>query len=335
MRLRVLSENDVRSVLTMADAIDLQSQAFTALADGKSIEGLRSFAQSESPPGIAIFNPSFLKDGNGYGVKVVSDFYENPTQGAPRMSALVALFDGVTGHPRTVMEGGYLTDVRTGAGTALAARYLARKKSRTITVFGAGRLARNQLEALCVEHTIERVVVATRSAARGEEFIRRMRGAGGYVPDNIRLDDDRSNAIADADIVVCATTSHDPVFSGAALHPGTFVATAGAYAPTMREVDTETIRRASKHVIDSPRDCLINAGDFQIPAKEGAFDLKRVVGIADLIAARAVGRETDEEITFYKSMGVPIQDLITAQYVENRAIEKEIGTLIEIGGDHD
>ena len=132
---------------------------------------LRSFAQSECPPGIAIFNPSFLKDGKGYGVKMVSDFYDNANHDVPRMTALVALFDGMTGHPLTVMEGGYLTDVRTGAGTALAARFLARKDSREIAIFGAGRLARNQLEALCVEHAIERVVVATRSVEKGKEFV--------------------------------------------------------------------------------------------------------------------------------------------------------------------
>jgi ornithine cyclodeaminase len=175
---------------------------------------LRSFAQSQRPPGVAIFNPSFLKGGKGYGLKVVSDFYDNGARGVPRMTALVALFDGMTGQPRTVMEGGYLTDVRTGAGTALAARFLARKDSRNVAVFGAGRVARNQLEALCIEHRIERVVVVTRSQARGETFIDRMRVAGDGVPEDIRLVDDRAKAVAEADIVVCGTTSHDPVFPG-------------------------------------------------------------------------------------------------------------------------
>jgi ornithine cyclodeaminase len=335
MLLRILSENDVRSVLTLPEAIDLQSEAFTALAEGRSIEGLRSFAQSTAPPGISIFNPSFLKDGEGFGVKVVSDFYENADRDVPRMTALVTLFDGMTGQPRTVMEGGYLTDVRTGAGTALAARYLARKDSRCIVVVGVGRLARNQLEALCVEHEIERVLVVTRSPEKAEAFIGRMQALGDGIPADMRLVDDRDKAIADADIVACATTSHDPVFSGTALRPGTFVAAAGAYAPTMREVDNETIQRANRHVIDSPRDCLANAGDFQIPADEGNFNLERVVGIADLIAGRTAGRESDDEITFYKSMGVPIQDLITAQFVEKQAIDQDLGTVIDIGGDHD
>ncbi|MDP6709652.1 MAG: ornithine cyclodeaminase family protein [Alphaproteobacteria bacterium] len=335
MQLRILSENDVRSVLSMADAIDIQARGFAMLADGQSVEGLRSFARSDAPHGIAIFNPSFLKGGGGYGVKVVSDYFDNGDRGVPRMSALVALFDGATGQPRTVMEGGYLTDVRTGAGTALAARYLARKESRVVAVFGAGRVARNQLQALCVEHAIERVVVATRSEARGEAFIERMRTAGGGVPEDIRLVDDRTEAAAEADIVVCCTTSREPVFPGAALRSGAFVVGAGANLPEMREVDTETIRRAARHVIDSRRDCLKNAGDLLIAEKEGALDLESVAEIADLVAGRASGRQSDAEITFYESIGVPIQDLVTAQFVEERAADQGIGTLIDIGGDQD
>lgn len=335
MKLRVLSELDVRAVLRMADAIDLQARAFSTLAEGQSIEGLRSFATSESPPGVAIFNPSFLKGGNGYGLKVVSDFYENESRGVPRMNALVALFDGLTGQPRTAMEGGYLTDVRTGAGTALAARYLARKQSQVVTIFGAGRVARNQLEALCVEFDIERVLVATRSRDRGEAFVNRMRTATNGVPEHIELIEDRERAVAEADIIVCATTAHSPVFPGNSLQPGTFIVGAGAYDANMREVDTETIRRASKYVIDSKNDCLADAGDFLIPEREGQFDSKHVVEVADLVSGRAPGRESDGEITFYKSMGVPIQDLITAQFVEQRAVEREIGVLLEIGGDHD
>ena len=333
MLIRVLSEKDVRSVLRMADAIDIQAQAFTILADSRSVQGLRSFAVSETPPGVAIFNPSFLKGGHGYGVKVVSDFYENPSRGAARMTALVTLFDGLTGHPRTVMEGGYLTDIRTGAGTALAARFLARKDSRVVAVIGGGRVARNQVEALCLEHALDRALVVTRSKIRGEAFVRRLRDAGNKLPEDIRVMDDRAAAVAEADIVVCATTSADPVFPGAAMRPGTFVVCAGAHAPDKREVDTETIRRASRHVIDSRTDCLAAAGDFLIPSQEGAFDLSQVAEISDLVAGRTLGRQSSEEITFYQSMGVPIQDLITAQFVERHAIDQGLGTLIDIGGD--
>ena len=149
MKLRILTETDCRSVLDMRDAIDIQQEAFTLLASGRSVDGLRSFATSDEPPGVAIFNPCFLKNGAGYGIKVVSDFYGNADRGVPRMTALVALFDGTTGAPHTVMEAGYLTDLRTGAGTGLAARYLARSDSRVLTVIGAGRVASTRRKRCC------------------------------------------------------------------------------------------------------------------------------------------------------------------------------------------
>jgi ornithine cyclodeaminase/alanine dehydrogenase-like protein (mu-crystallin family) len=335
MKLRILTEADCRALLGMADAITIQGEAFTLLAEGRSVEGLRSFATSQAPPGVAIFNPCFLKDGGGYGIKVVSDFYHNGERGLPRMTAIVALFDGETGAPRTVMEAAYLTDLRTGAGTGLAARFLARPDSRVLAVIGAGRVARNQVEALATALDLDTVLIATRTTARGQALVEKLRAMGGRIPHDIRLVDGPEAAVRAADVVVAATTSHAPVVAGAWLKPGTFVAATGAYAPTAREVDSETVRRAARRVIDSRSDCLAHAGDLVIPANEGVITLDSVVQIADLVAGRASGRQDADEITYYKSIGVPIQDVVTAQHIERRAIERGVGVEIDIGGDHD
>jgi ornithine cyclodeaminase/alanine dehydrogenase-like protein (mu-crystallin family) len=335
MKLRILTEADCRALIGMDDAIDIQGEAFTLLAEGRSVQGLRSFATSDEPPGVAIFNPCFLKNGGGYGIKVVSDFYRNGERGLPRMTAIVALFDGETGVPRTVMEAGYLTDLRTGAGTGLAARFLARQESRVLAVIGAGRVARNQIEALAAVLDLQTIFVATRTAARGLSLVERVRSMGGRVPRDVRLLDSVEVAVRAADAVVVATTAHAPVVKGEWLKPGTFVAAVGAYEPSAREVDTETVRRAERRVIDSRSDCLDHAGDLVIPASEGAITLESVVEIADLVAGRAAGRQGDREITYYKSIGVPIQDVVTAQHIERRGLERHVGTEIEIGGDHD
>ena len=333
MKIRVLSEADCRAVIDMAAAVDIQAEAFGLLAANQSVEGLRSFAGSEDPPGVAIFNPCFLRGGAGYGIKVVSDFYGNEGKRIPRMSALVALFDGATGFPQTVMEAGYLTDLRTGAGTGLAARYLARKDSRTVAIIGAGRVARNQLEALATLFDLTGVWLATRTEARGHEFIRRMKARGGRIPAEIRLVASREEAVRQADIVVAATTSATPVIEGRWLRPGTFVASTGAYEPTSREVDTETVRRAARRVIDSRKDCLEHAGDFMIPEKEGALARNSIAEIAEVVSGARPGRRSGDEITYYKSIGVPIQDLVTAQHIERRAVARGMGTVIDIGGD--
>lgn len=333
MKLRILSESDCRTILDMATAIDIQSEAFTLLAQGRSVEGLRSMATSEKPPGVAIFNPCFLRDGKGYGIKVISDFYDNDKRGAVRMSGLVCLFDGTTGHPHTVLEAGYLTDLRTGAGTGLAARYLAREDCQVLTIIGAGRVARNQLEALAEVFDLETVFLSTRSAARAKDFIDRMSNAGGRIPKDIRLVESREKAIRQSDIVVAATTAETPVVSGAWLKPGTFVASVGAYEPTSREVDSETIKLSANLVIDSRTDCLDHAGDFIIPISEGLIRREQIAEIAEVVSQARPSRQSDRDITYYKSIGVPIQDLVTAQHMARLAAQRGIGTEIEIGGD--
>jgi ornithine cyclodeaminase/alanine dehydrogenase-like protein (mu-crystallin family) len=333
VKLRILGESDVQRCLDMREAIDVQAQAFALLAAKRTVEGLRTFVTSETPPAVTIFSPSYLKNGGGFGIKVVSDFLENDDRTIPRMSALLVLFCGQTGLPRTVMEAGYLTDVRTGAGTALAARHLARAESSSLVLFGAGRVARNQLVALAATLPLERVRIVARSQSRAEAFMQWARRAGGGIPQNIELANDGDAVVPEADVVVCATTSAQPVLHGAALRPGTFVAAVGANRADAREVNSVTIARASKRVIDSRADCLQQAGDLQIPLSEGLLRDDDVAEIAEVVAGQRAGRDNPDEITYYKSIGVPIQDIYTAQLIEARAIEAQIGTVLEIGGD--
>ncbi len=335
MELRILSEADIRGLIDMDRAIELQAEAFARLAAGESVEGLRSFVLSDSPPGAAIFNPAFLVGGGGFGIKIVADFYGNRERGLARMSSLAVLFDGASGHPRTVMEGGHLTDLRTGAGTGLAARHLARPDSATVAMIGAGRVARNQLQGLARVRPLRRVVLAARNAERGRAFARWARTHGAGIPEDVALAATPAEAVAEADIVVAATTAATPVVAGVDLRPGTFVVSAGAHAPTAREVDSEVVARAAKRVVDSRRDSLDAVGDYVIPIAEGVIDRCDVAEIAEIVAGTRPGRESAAEIIYYKSLGVPIQDLVTAQHIEARAIEAGAGTLVAIGGDHD
>jgi ornithine cyclodeaminase len=329
MKLRLLTESDCRGLLDMREAIDIQAEAFGLLASGRAVEGLRSVATSEDPPGVAIFNPCFLRGGAGYGIKVVSDFHGNAARGLPPMSALIALFDGETGMPRTLMEGGYVTDVRTGAGTALAARHLARPDSRSLAVIGAGRVARYQIEALAVVFQLRDIKLFARTPARGEALIKSLHN----LP--ISIERSAEAAVGGADMVVTATTASQPVVQGEWLQPGAFVAAVGAYSPEKRELGSSVIRRAACHVIDSRTDCLERAGDFMIPIKEGVLQRGAIAEIAEILSGARPGRGSAQEIIVYKSSGVPIQDLVTAQHIERRAIAGNIGAMLDLGGDHD
>ena len=327
MKLRILTEADCRSLLTMEEAIAVQGKAFRMLADGESVQGLRSYAISENPPGVAIFNPCFLKGARGYGVKVVSDFYNNREPEVPRMTATMTLMDGTTGVPHTFMEAGYLTDLRTGAGTGFAATMLARPDTDVLAVIGAGRVARYQISALVAALPIKSIRISTRTRARGEELVRTVQSE---VAASVELVDSPADAIRGAGAVVAATTSKSPVFEGKLLEPGAFVVSAGSYRPDTRELDTQTIRRAARCAIDSRADCLADAGEYQIPAAEGVISLSEVIDIGDLAIGKVAGRLHDDDITVYKSMGVPIQDIVTGQEIADRAGQRGVGVMMEL-----
>lgn len=327
MKIRILTEADCRSLLTMREAIDLQGEAFAMLAAGESVEGLRSYALSERPPGVAIFNPCFLKDGRGYGVKVVSDFYENHEPQVPRMTATMTLMDGRTGAPHTFMEAGYLTDLRTGAGTGLAAKLLARPDADVLGVIGAGRVARYQVLALAAVLPLTTIRISTRTRSRGEHLVQTLRGE---VDAEVVLVDSAEEALRGAGAVVAATTAQSPVVAGEFVDAGTFVVSAGAYEPETRELDSEVIRRATLCVIDSRADCLHHAGDFIIPAGEGVISLDDVAQLGDVLTSAAPRRTSDDQVMVYKSIGVPIQDLITGQAIAERARAAGIGMELEM-----
>lgn len=327
MKIRILTEADCRALLTMEEAIELQAEAFAMLAEDRSVEGLRSYATSEDPPGVAIFNPCFLRDGRGYGVKIVSDFYRNEEPQTPRMTATMTLMDGMTGMPHTFMEAGYLTDLRTGAGTGLAARYLANSDADQLAVIGAGRVARYQILALAATLPIKSVRISTRTRERGERLIASLRNE---LEVDLELVDSPAEALSGAGAVVAATTSKSPVVSGELVEPGAFVVSAGSYGPDRRELDSALVRGAALRVIDSRADCLEDAGDYVIPAAEGAIVLDEVVQIGDVVAGKVEGRTETEDVIAYKSTGVPIQDLVTGQAIAHRAQERGLGLEMEL-----
>lgn len=327
MRIRILTEADCRALLTMEEAIELQALAFAMLSEDKSVEGLRSYATSEDPPGVAIFNPCFLKEGKGYGVKVVSDFYRNEEPQTPRMTATMTLMDGMTGMPHTFMEAGYLTDLRTGAGTGLAAKYLANSDTEQLAVIGAGRVARYQILALAATLPIKTVRISTRTRERGERLVASLRTEVGA---DVELVDSPAEALAGAGAVVAATTSKSPVVSGELVEPGAFVVSAGSYGPDRRELDSDLVGRAALRVIDSRADCLEDAGDFVIPAAESVIRLDEVVQLGDIVTGRTEGRVKTDDVIAYKSTGVPIQDLVTGQAIADRARDAGLGVEMEM-----
>lgn len=325
LSLRVLSESQVKSLASMREAIEVQREAFALQARGDSVTGLRHWLNMKDEPACLVgFLPAFLTEGRGYGVKIVSDFYSLRGHELPHMMAIVVVCDGGTGAPRAVMEGGHLTDLRTGAATGLAVDLLGRRDARVATIFGAGRMARNQIEAICEVRELETVWICSRTEARARAYITDMQARGGRIPRDIRLARSHRDCVPVSDIVVTATTAESPVFDGRDLRPGTCVVAGGAY----REVDDVTLRRAAKIVVDMKEN--MHNPVLKPLLEAGVVEAAQVAELGELVLGRRPGRESAEEITFCKTEGVPTQDLVTAQYILRRAEERGVGTMVPI-----
>ena len=320
--MRVLGREDLERLLAPADVIRAVEGAFREHAAGRG----RTLPRAVLPmrgAGLFLAMVGSLPRRRALGTKLVTVVGANRGRGLPTLHASYLLTDPETGVPLALMEAGFLTAVRTGAASALAARYLARRDSRTIACFGAGVQARYQLLCLQAVFPVERVSVVGRDPERARAFAGRMARELGVPVEATR---DRRAAVAGADLVTCATTSPTPVFDGRHVRPGTHVDAVGAFRPTTREVDSGLVRRAHV-VVDTYAGAWEEAGDVLIPIKAGAITRRHVrADLAELVSGRKRGRAAREEITFFKSVGFALEDAATARLAYDRAVAGNVGT---------
>lgn len=316
-----LNEDDVQAVLTMEDAITAVENAFRELALGNAILPERVGFAGDGGGGAAM--PAYIGgEMGGLGIKVVTLFIGNVRKGLPVVQGTFLLLHPQTGERLAVMAAGYLTAVRTGAVSGVAAKYLAREDARVLTIFGAGAQARTQVEAVCLVRPIERILVVDKNREAAELFVAEMEE---QLAAEMVVVEDRQTAVAAADIIVTATTAHQPVFAGEWLRPGVHVTGIGSHHSTARELDTVTIQRA-KIVVDSLAACLSEAGDLIMPIEENAITQADIhAQLGEIIIGQKPGRENDAEITLFKSVGLAIQDVAVAQEVYKMAQAASVG----------
>lgn len=248
------------------------------------------------------------------GLKTVMAVSDNAARGLPTIQASYLLYDGRTGVTLALMDGTELTRRRTAAASALAADYLARKDAETMVMVGAGALGLHFVLAHAAVRPIKTVFVHNRSPGKAEALARELSSRGFNASATLDLEP----AVRQADIVSCATTSLKPIVHGAWLKPGTHVDLAGAFKPSMRETDGETIARARVYV-DTRDGALAEAGDLLQARDEGKFDFADVQGdLFGLCRGTVRSRKSAEEITLFKSCGTAVEDLATAIMVYNR-----------------
>jgi alanine dehydrogenase len=329
MELRILSADEVRQALPMAEAIAGMKEAFAQLSAGQVNMPLRGRIAVTKHGGNSLFMPAYLAKSGDLAVKIVSVFPENVRKGEPMINAVVVVLDAGSGKPLALMEGGAVTAIRTGAGSGAATELLARPESEVAAIIGSGVQARTQLEAICTIRSISAVRVFSPNRAHAEEFARAMAGRG-PIPNAIEVVGGPVEAVAGADVVCTATTSTTPVFDGRDLKPGAHVNAVGSFMPEMQEVDVETIRR-SLVVVDSREAVMEEAGDLLVPLADGDISEKHIrAELGQIVIGQKAGRTDPDQITYFKSVGVAVQDAVAGRIALKNAIANGLGSVVEL-----
>ena len=322
----VLTRADLERLLEPPAVIEAVREAFVQAAAGRA-QALPRAVLPMGKTGVYLGMISTLPRRHALGAKLITVVGGNRSRGLPTVHASYLLSDPETGVPLAFMEAGFLTAIRTGAASAVAAAHLARPDARRVVCFGAGIQAEYQLRCLNAVLPIASVAVVGRDPARAQAFAERLARALG-VP--VEVTRDRRAAVHEADVVTCATTSARPVFAGRDLHAGTHVDAVGAFRPTTREVDTEGVRRA-RVVVDTYEGAWEEAGDLLIPIKARAIRRGHVKAeLAEVVAGKKRGRTRPDEITLFKSVGWAPEDAATARLAYDRAMARGIGTEVTL-----
>ena len=309
----LLTEADVRRVLTMEMALAAVEAAFQSLAAGNASNLPRR--RVAVPGGLLHVMASAMPDLHVLGLKAYATF------GGP-VDFLVPLYSSDTGRLLALIEADWLGRVRTGAASGVATKYLARSDARTLGLFGTGGQAQTQLLAVCAARPIERVQVYSRHAERRAAFVAAMQP---QVSATLVAVDDPRAAVEGLDIVTTMTTSAQPVFDGGWLAPGTHINAAGSNQLRRRELDAATFRRSACITADSVEQAKLESGDLAGAVAQGALTWDRVTEFAEVVGGRVAGRVAPTDITVFESQGLSVWDVATAAAVYTLAVERGLG----------
>jgi len=315
----LLSEADVREVLTMPLALEVVEEAFRRQAAGQII--LHTRRRLEAPEKAFLHYMAAADTVSGYmGMKIYTS-----VRGALRF--LVPLYSGKNGELLALLEADYLGQMRTGAASGLATKYMSRSDARTVGIIGTGLQARTQLEAVAAVRRIEAIRAFGRNPERRVQFCREMSARLGVA---LNPASSSEEAVRAADIVVTATTSSNPVVLGEWLAPGTHVNAIGANFPQKRELDSEAVRRAAVLAVDSIEQSKLEAGDLIHVLGEDPSRWAAVTELAAIVSGRVSGRTNARDITLFKSNGIAIWDVAVAARVYELAQQRQLGRRIPL-----
>ena len=327
MKILILDSRQIRELLPMTECIELMIDALTALARGEVFQPLRTIIRPPEAHGLLGLMPAFRAGSRGaFGMKAICVFPENPAIGKDAHQGAVMLFSRETGEMLTLMNASEITAIRTASVSAVATRLLAREDARELAIIGAGVQARTHLVALAAVRSIKHARIACRNIEHAEELAREMRQQFSFPIEPVQTNEE---AVRGADLIVTATSSLEPVINKDWISPGAHVNAIGTHSPNSREIDGATMA-AARIFTDRRESALNEAGDYLLAAKEGLITPESIVGeIGELLIGTKSGRTSDSEITLFKSLGLAIEDVATANYLYNKAQSQNAGTWVD------
>lgn|SRR5262245_17518806 len=332
----VLTEQDLRIILPMSDVIRAVEDGFLAVSKGEATMFERLRIEAPWAGGVMLEMPGSLPPGarsspgkplaGALGTKLVTVFPNNSKLGVATVQAFYILLSATTGAPLAIMEGRFITAVRTAATSAVATKFMAGHGPKQLAIVGAGVEGAFHIEAMREVCDITRVLIASRSKGRAEALVEETRTRLALKAEATTA----AEAASSSNLICTCTTSPNPLFEGRTVQPGTHINAIGAFAPDTRELDTETILRA-RVIIDAQSAAGREAGELLIPLNEGAITPSHIKGeLADLVSGKIPGRTSPSEITVFKSCGIAIEDLVTGLLAYQNAIARGIGTSVEL-----
>lgn len=329
MEVLIVSQREVAEFLPMGECMEAVATALAEVADGTAMLPLRSILWLPGKVGGFGLMPAALLPERVVGLKAITFFPGNEGTELDTHQGAVLLFEAERGVLLAVMDATSITAIRTAAASGVATRLLAREDAGDLAILGSGTQARTHLEAMAIARPLRRVRVASQDLDRAKAFARRESGRHGVEVEPVAS---AREAVEGADIVCTVTSSKEPVLLGEWIRPGAHVNAVGSSVPFARELDTAAVVR-SRLYVDRRESAVNEAGDFLIPKKEGAISDDHILGeIGELLTGRARGRETPEDVTLFKSLGIAVEDIASARLIYEKAKKSGSGRFLEFGG---
>lgn len=320
---RLLTEQQVQSLLPMADLVAAMEAALARFSAGEVLQPVRTVLTVGPTRAYFGLMPAYVPNPGSLGAKLVTVFSGNLAKQLPSHLATILLLDPETGSLQALMDGRYITEARTAAVSAVSARFLAKPDASTLAILGTGVQARSHLEAYAEVRGLKDVRVWSPKERSRERFVSDM---SGHVAAPIRAMATAEHAVRGADLIVLVTSSATPVIESAWVGPGAHVVSVGACRPDQREMDPALVARARLYV-DSRAAALVESGDVVMGISEGRFTVSHVQGeLGEVVLGRVPGRTADDQITVFKSLGMAVEDVVAADLVLRRAAETGAGT---------